>query len=138
MTRTDGTVSASAWHRTRRCGAMLRARGAAVRARVRAMPSGRLVWRVGITLAGVAVIVVGVVLLPLPGPGWLIIFAGLGLLATEYPWAARLLSALRDLVARWTDWLGRQRRSVQVVAGVSGVLFLVAVLAGVWYLYRLM
>src|SRR5258706_10227707 len=75
-----------------------------LRERVRALPGGRLAWRVGVTLLGVAVIVLGIVLLPLPGPGWLIIFAGLGLLATEYPWAARLLTRVRDRLGRWTRW----------------------------------
>jgi len=63
-----------------------------------------LIWRIGITLVGLATIVVGVLLLPLPGPGWLIIFAGLGLLATEYAWASRLLGRARRLVAEWTRW----------------------------------
>lgn len=47
--------------------------------------------RVGITIAGFAVILAGVVLLVLPGPGWLLIFVGLAILSTEYVWARRLL-----------------------------------------------
>lgn len=65
------------------------------RAGVRRTTVGRWAWRVLITIAGVAVIAVGVVLLPLPGPGWVVIFAGLGLLATEYDWARRLLAWTR-------------------------------------------
>src|SRR5205085_6919327 len=41
--------------------------------------------RVGLTAAGVLLILLGVVLLVLPGPGLLLIAAGLGLLATEFP-----------------------------------------------------
>lgn len=52
---------------------------------------GRNGRRVGITIAGFAVILAGVVLLVLPGPGWLLIFAGLAILSTEYVWARRLL-----------------------------------------------
>ncbi len=51
-----------------------------------------------ITIVGVVVVAVGIVLLPLPGPGWLVIFAGLSLLATEYDWARRLLSWARSKV----------------------------------------
>jgi uncharacterized protein (TIGR02611 family) len=81
---------------------------AVVRSRVRALPGGFLAWRIGVTVLGVAIIAGGIVLLPLPGPGWLIIFAGLGVLATEYEWAARLLRYARDTVKRWTDWLKRR------------------------------
>ncbi len=75
---------------------------------MRARPGGALAWRIGVTAISVVIIAGGVVLLPLPGPGWLIIFAGLGLLATEYTWAARLLAWVRDKVRDWTQWL-RQR-----------------------------
>ncbi len=42
-----------------------------------------------------AVIAVGVVLLPLPGPGWLVIAGGLTLLARDVAWADRLLFMVR-------------------------------------------
>jgi uncharacterized protein (TIGR02611 family) len=79
---------------------------------------GRIVRRVAVTLAGLAVIAVGIVLLPLPGPGWLVIFGGLGILGTEYEWARRLLSAVRRQVTRWTRWLSAQPIWVRVVAGL--------------------
>lgn len=52
---------------------------------------GRNARRIGITIAGVLVILLGIALLVLPGPGWVLIFAGLAILATEYVWARRLL-----------------------------------------------
>jgi uncharacterized protein (TIGR02611 family) len=57
---------------------------------------GRNGKRIGITIAGFAVMIAGVVLLVLPGPGWLLIFAGLAILSTEYLWARRLLSTAKD------------------------------------------
>lgn len=57
---------------------------------------GRNGKRIGITIAGFAVLLAGVVLLVLPGPGWLLIFAGLAILSTEYLWARRLLSTAKD------------------------------------------
>ena len=83
------------------------ARFRATRESVRRRPGGALLWRVGVTTLGVLIIAGGIVLLPLPGPGWLIIFAGLGLLATEYEWARRLLRFAREQVGAWTRWLGR-------------------------------
>jgi uncharacterized protein (TIGR02611 family) len=107
------------------------------RARVRALPGGRLAWRVGITVLGLAVVAVGIVLLPLPGPGWLIIFGGLGLLASEYSWAARLLARARALVNSWTQWALRQPLWVRTLIGLGGVLLVLAVLAGSWFVYDL-
>lgn len=42
-------------------------------------------------------IVVGAVLIPLPGPGTPLILAGLALLATEFTWAATLQARGADL-----------------------------------------
>lgn len=87
------------------------------RARVRAIPGGRLAWRLVVTVVGAVILAVGIVLLPLPGPGWLIIFAGIGVWSTEYAWAARLLRWTRDQVARYSARLRawwRRRRGVDV------------------------
>lgn len=65
--------------------------------------------RVVVTVLGVAVLVVGVVLIPLPGPGWAIVFGGLAILATEYAWARRWLTAAR---ARWRRYYGEAKEAV--------------------------
>lgn len=51
-------------------------------------------WQVAIFVIGLAVVVAGVIMLPLPGPGWLVIFGGMAIWATEFVWA--------QLVLRWT------------------------------------
>ncbi|GGT19337.1 membrane protein [Streptomyces chromofuscus] len=51
-------------------------------------------WQVGVFLVGLGVVGTGIVLLPLPGPGWVIIFGGMAIWATEFVWA--------QLVLRWT------------------------------------
>ena len=53
---------------------------------------GRNGKRAGITIAGFALILAGVVMLVFPGPGLLTIIAGLALLAHEYVWAQRALA----------------------------------------------
>ncbi|MFI6476129.1 TIGR02611 family protein [Streptomyces sp. NPDC050516] len=53
-----------------------------------------LSWQVGVFVVGLAVVAAGVVMLPLPGPGWLVIFGGMAIWATEFVWA--------QLVLRWT------------------------------------
>ncbi|MBP2702595.1 TIGR02611 family protein [Microbispora sp. RL4-1S] len=86
--------------------------------RIRARPGGRLTLRIVIGVLGTAIIVCGLILVPFPGPGWLIVFAGLAVLATEFAWASRLLVFARVRVRAATDWLGRQNLAVRIVAGV--------------------
>jgi uncharacterized protein (TIGR02611 family) len=106
-----------------------------IRGRVRAVPGGALAWRIAITVIGVGVILLGIVLLPLPGPGWLIIFAGLGLLATEYEWASRLLRRARRLVGDWTRWAAQRGMIARIGLGLLSLLVIVGAIAGSWYLY---
>ena len=49
-----------------------------------------------LTVVGWVLLLVGVVLFPLPGPGLLLMAAGLAILATQYDWAERRVDALRD------------------------------------------
>jgi uncharacterized protein (TIGR02611 family) len=104
------------------------------RARVRALPGGRLAWRVLVTLVGVAIIVLGIILLPLPGPGWLIIFAGLGVLASEYAWASHLLQRTRGYVLARTTWAMRQSLFVRFLIGLAGLLVVGGALWLAWWL----
>jgi uncharacterized protein (TIGR02611 family) len=76
------------------------AASSAVRSRAYATTIGRILWRISITIIGVVVIIAGIILLPLPGPGWVVIFAGLGILSTEYDWARRLLRAAKAKAAQ--------------------------------------
>ncbi len=52
--------------------------------------------RVAIFVAGVAVTAAGFAMLVLPGPGLLVIVAGLSILAIEFAWAARLRDQAKD------------------------------------------
>jgi uncharacterized protein (TIGR02611 family) len=51
----------------------------------------------------------GVVLLVLPGPGWLLIFAGLAILSTEYVWARRLLMTAKRKAEEAKDAVVRRK-----------------------------
>jgi hypothetical protein len=53
------------------------------------------------------VLLVGVVMLVAPGPGLVVIAAGLSLLATEFGWARRSLKRARN---SWTSLRARLRR----------------------------
>ena len=56
--------------------------------------------RIATAVAGGAVVLVGVALLVLPGPGLVVIALGLALLATEFTWAKDLLKKARAAIAR--------------------------------------
>lgn len=51
--------------------------------------------RVAVATVGCALVLGGVVLLVLPGPGLLVIITGLAVLATEFAWAKSALRAAR-------------------------------------------
>ena len=57
---------------------------------------GRNGKRVAVTIAGFAVLLAGVAMLILPGPGIVVILAGLAILGTEYVWAQRLLRIAKE------------------------------------------
>lgn len=54
--------------------------------------------RVGRMTLGFLVTILGIALLPLPGPGWLVIAGGLFILSKDVAWADRLLSYVRRKV----------------------------------------
>lgn len=61
---------------------------------IQARRSLHLSWQVGVFVVGLAVVIAGIIMLPLPGPGWVVIFGGMAIWATEFVWA--------QLVMRWT------------------------------------
>lgn len=67
-----------------------------------------LARKFGIAIVGVTVILIGIPLIPLIGPGWLIVFTGLAILATEFEWARRLRDRVRS---RLRDFMGKQDRA---------------------------
>ncbi|MEZ3178874.1 TIGR02611 family protein [Streptomyces pimonensis] len=92
-------------------------------------------WQVGVFVVGLAVVMAGAAMLVLPGPGWVVIFGGMAIWATEFVWA--------QLVLRWTkrkvteaaqralDPKVRRRNIILTSIG----LVIVVVLAGV-YLWK--
>lgn len=68
--------------------------------------AGRLFWRVIIGIVGGAVTAFGAIALVGPGPGFLIVLAGLGILATEFAWAARVMVRTRTYAQKAADKAG--------------------------------
>jgi uncharacterized protein (TIGR02611 family) len=71
---------------------------------------GRSGKRIGVTIAGFALLIAGAAMLVLPGPGWVAIFAGLAILATEYIWARRLLNYAKRKVGEAKNAVLRKKK----------------------------
>lgn len=63
--------------------------------------------KLAVLIVGMSVLVFGVALVVLPGPAFLVIPAGLAILATEFAWARRLLRYAKDRAAGLLE--GRRR-----------------------------
>ncbi|MGV9615161.1 TIGR02611 family protein [Nocardia xishanensis] len=91
-------------------------------------PTLNLAYRIGVAVIGVLVLALGILAIPYPGPGWAIVFAGLGILATEFAWARRALTWLRDRYRQGMAWYASRGVVMRVTAAVATVLLVVATL----------
>ena len=60
------------------------------------------VRRLIIGVVGFTILLIGIALLVLPGPAFIVIPIGLGLLATEFVWARRLLKKVKVQIEKAT------------------------------------
>ncbi|MEO6998891.1 MAG: TIGR02611 family protein [Terracoccus sp.] len=75
------------------------------RAKLRRNPATHMAYRVAVGLVGGVVTVGGLIMVPAPGPGWLVVFFGLVILASEFEFAQRVLDFARKQVSRWNAWV---------------------------------
>jgi uncharacterized protein (TIGR02611 family) len=75
-------------------------------------------YRVAFALIGVLLILLGIVLIPLPGPGWLIVALGVGMLALEFDRMERLLERILDRLESTTERLSNVQKLVLGVLAV--------------------
>jgi uncharacterized protein (TIGR02611 family) len=105
--------------------------------------SGRPAWkRVAWIVGGVVVIAAGIIALPAPGPGTLVIVAGFALLGRELAVVARALDWLeatlrRGVAALRRTWRGASPMGRVGLAGLAGLLGLVLLAGAGWAAYRL-
>ncbi|EWT04525.1 membrane protein [Intrasporangium chromatireducens Q5-1] len=104
------------------------------RARLRRNPATHLAWRTAVGVVGGLVTVAGLIMVPAPGPGWLVVFFGLMILASEFEFAQRVLDFARRQVGRWNDWVMAQPIWVR---GLVALATLLLVWALFWVLFAL-
>ncbi|HZD81205.1 MAG TPA: PGPGW domain-containing protein [Actinomycetota bacterium] len=67
--------------------------------------------RIAVTIGGMMLLVAGMIMMVTPGPGLVVIIAGLAVLATEYVWAQRALNLAKRKAQQAKDKVtGRSRR----------------------------
>lgn len=77
--------------------------------------SSKAVRKTLITLLGWSVLLLGVVMIPYPGPGWLVVFLGLSILAKEFDWAQDIHDFTHSKYRQWERWLGRQPMYIRAI-----------------------
>lgn len=75
----------------------------------------RPVFRLLIAIVGGAVLIAGIVMIPYPGPGWVVVFIGLAILSQEFEWAERSLHYVRTRYDRWSEWVKRQHWGIKTL-----------------------
>ncbi|MFF1531344.1 PGPGW domain-containing protein [Cellulomonas sp. NPDC058312] len=85
---------------------------ARLRERLDSRPWLRLTYKVVVTVVGSTVVLAGIAMLVLPGPGWLAIFLGLGILGTEFAVIQRFNHRLKAMVLRYWHAF-RERRAAR-------------------------
>jgi uncharacterized protein (TIGR02611 family) len=91
-------------------------------------PIGRMVWRVIIGAIGGLITVFGAIALVGPGPGILIVLAGLGILATEFAWAARVMVHTRTYAQKAAEKAGIPKWAQLALVAVGAVISILVIL----------
>ncbi len=105
----------------------------AFRERLRRNRALDTVWRVMVFAIGVTLMVAGLAMFLLPGPGWATLILGLVVLASEFTWANRVLDPVKEAAMRAKDAAmdPRKRRRNLTLGAIAGVLIGIVL---VWYL----
>ncbi len=90
----------------------LLARVRRVRVWISRHPRLQVLYRIAVALGGTVLTLGGLILVPLPGPGWLVVFLGLAVLGTEFHWARRLSARVKRALDRFWRWW-RARRAAR-------------------------
>ena len=86
-------------------------------------------YRVAFMVLAFAVLLGGIALIPLPGPGWAIVFVGLGMLALEFKWAENLMEKVLDRLEGAKEAAENAtplQKAIGVIATVLGIAACVA------------
>jgi uncharacterized protein (TIGR02611 family) len=98
------------------------------RRRLAARRSTNHAYRIAVGVVGGLVVAFGLATIPLPGPGWLTVIAGLFVLASEFTWAERLLEYTKERVSRWSQWVAERPLWVRALLALATAAFVYGVI----------
>ena len=104
------------------------------RAKIRANPQSHFMYRWVVFVVGLVIVAAGLVMVPLPGPGWLVVILGLLIWSSEFDRAQWLLDFVRTHVRAWNRWIMRQHWFVRALVATATFLFVCAI---VWTTFKL-
>lgn len=97
------------------------------RRKIRSNPHSHLIYRIIVGVIGLIVVVTGLIMVPFPGPGWLVVFLGLAIWASEFEWAQRVLRVAKRALNAWTAWLKAQPWWVNALVLLATLVALAAI-----------
>lgn len=80
---------------------------------------------------GWVILIVGIIAIPFPGPGWLAVFIGVGILSLELRWARRVLVRGVGLYDAYDNWIDQQSKPVHWAVNIALVLVILATFAAI-------
>jgi uncharacterized protein (TIGR02611 family) len=98
-----------------------------LRKQIKSTPYGSLVWRIFIGVIGGLITIIGTVFLFAPGPGMLVLLAGLGILATEFAWASRAILKTKSIAASAAEKVGIPLWLKYLLAAVATLVSLILI-----------
>ena len=107
------------------------------RRKIRANPHSHRIYRIIVGVVGLIIVVIGLLMVPFPGPGWLVVFLGLAIWASEFEWAQRLLHRAKHTLKVWSEWLEPQPWWIKgmallvTVTAVGAIFWLMFLISGV-------
>jgi uncharacterized protein (TIGR02611 family) len=93
--------------------------------RTRHLERSRLI-RVPYALVGFTIVLIGLAMLVLPGPGLLVMAVGFAMLALEFAWAERVLESTLERMDKTTKTVKRATRLQKVLSAATGIAALIA------------
>ncbi len=90
--------------------------------------AGQIIWRVVIGILGGSITVLGAIALVAPGPGVLILLAGLGILASEFAWASRAMNKTKSMAQSAADKVGIPTLIKYLIFAGAAVFSIVAII----------
>lgn len=84
---------------------------------------------------GWLILIVGIITIPFPGPGWLTVFIGIGVLSLEQQWPHTLLDFGIHYYETFDDWYNRQPLWVKGILGLLLLIFIWIIFAALFWIF---